>query len=41
MTTQLGDRLLAGPQPQDAPAVLLLEVRLDETPDRVVVFDEK
>ena len=41
MAPQLHERLLAGAQPQDAPAVLLLEVRLDEAPDRVVVLDEK
>ena len=41
MAAQLGDRLLAGAQPDDAPAVLLLEVLLDETTDRVVVLDEK
>ena len=38
---QLGDRLLARPEPDDAPAVLLLEVLLDETTDRVVVLDEQ
>ena len=38
---QLGERLLAGPEPGDAPAVLLLEVLLDEPADRVVVLDEE
>jgi DNA-binding response OmpR family regulator len=41
VAAQLGDRLLAGAQPHDAPAVLLLEVRLDEAPDRVVVLDQQ
>ena len=41
MAPQLDERLLAGAEPDDAPAVLLLEVRLDETTDRVVVLDEQ
>src|SRR5205814_6028882 len=41
MPPQLGDRLLARPEPHDPPAVLLLEVRLDEPADRVVVLDEE
>ena len=41
MAAKLGDRLLAGAEPDHAPAVLLLEVGLDEAPDRVVVLDEK
>ena len=34
MAPQLGDGLLAGAEPDDAPAVLLLEIGLDETADR-------
>ena len=41
MASQLGDRLLAGADPDDRPAVLLLEVGLHETADRLVVFDEE
>jgi hypothetical protein len=41
MAAQLGNRLLAVPKPDDHPAVLLLEIRLDETADRVVVLDEE
>ena len=41
LAPQLGDRLLPGPVPHDAPAVLLLEVLLDEASDRVVVLDEE
>ena len=41
MPAELGDRFLAGAQPDDAPPVLLLEIRLDETTDRVVVLDEE
>ena len=41
MAAELGDRLLARPEPDDAPAVLLLEVLLDETTDRVVVLDKQ
>ena len=41
MAPQLGDRLFAGAQPEHAPAVLLLEVLLDEPADRVVVLDEQ
>ena len=38
---ELGERLLAGPEPEDLPAVLLLEVLLDEPADRLVVLDEQ
>ena len=41
LAPQLGERLLPGPAPDDAPAVLLLEVLLDEAPDRVVVLHEQ
>jgi hypothetical protein len=41
MLAKLGDRLFARAEPDDTPAVLLLEVRLDETADRVVVLDEQ
>src|SRR3954447_10334393 len=41
MAAELRDRLLTRAEPDDAPAVLLLEIRLDETTDRVVVLDEK
>src|SRR6478736_1324336 len=41
LATELGDRLLPGPAPENAPAVLLLEVLLDETADRVVVLNEE
>jgi len=41
MAAKLGDGLLAGAKPDHAPAVLLLEIRLDESPDRVVVLDEQ
>src|SRR6266550_6067900 len=41
LATELSDRLLPGPAPEDAPAVLLLEVLLDETADRVVVLHEE
>jgi hypothetical protein len=41
MPAQLGDGLLAGAKPDDAPPILLLEIRLDETTDRVVVLDEE
>src|SRR5579875_987571 len=41
LVTQLGQRLLAAAQPDHAPAVLLLEVLLDQSPDRVVVLHEQ
>src|SRR3954454_8712242 len=41
LAAQLGDRLLPGPAPEHAPAVLLLEVLLDEPSDRVVVLHEE
>src|SRR5437868_498427 len=36
-----GEHLLPATEPDDAPAVLLLEVLLDETPDRVVILHEE
>src|SRR5207245_6303624 len=41
MPPQLGDGFLARADPDNAPAVLLLEVRLHETADRLVVFNEE
>src|SRR5579884_1132265 len=41
LAPQLGDRLLPGPAPHHAPAVLLLEILLDEASDRVVVLDQQ
>jgi hypothetical protein len=41
MPSQLSDRVLAGANPDDGPAVLLLEVGLYETADRILVFDEE
>jgi hypothetical protein len=41
VTAELDERLLAGTEPDDAPPILLLEVLLDETTDRVVVLDEQ
>ena len=41
VAAQLGDGLLTRAEPENAPPVLLLEVRLDESPDRVLVLDEE
>ena len=41
MAAKLGDGLLTRAEPDDPPAVLLLEIGLHETADRVVVLDEK
>src|SRR6185503_11853507 len=41
LAAQLVDRLLPGPAPEHTPAVLLLEVLLDELADRVVVLHEE
>ena len=41
MAAELGHGLLAGTQPDHTPAVLLLEIGLDETADRVVILDEE
>ena len=41
MPAELGDGLLTGAQPHHPPAVLLLEIGLDEAADRVVVLDEE
>jgi hypothetical protein len=38
---ELGDGLFARLDPDDAPAVLLLEICLHETTDGVVVLDEE